>query len=230
MHVRPETLTTGIAAHLEARGVELRLDFPVESLRFDRAEGARRVRELAGPQGTVEADDFVLATGAELGRLVRQCGLKIPIQAGKGYSVTVEEPRLEIRRPLHFAEAKLAVSPFEGGHRVAGTLELSGINTRLDRRRLAGVERAAERELPGVLDGTQRKEWVGMRPLTPDGLPVLGRLPGLENVWVSGGHQMLGITLAPASGKALAAAILDEEPVESSALAPFAPGRFALTQ
>lgn len=112
----------------------------------------------------------------------------------------MEKPETVIRHPIYLADAKVGVTPFAGSLRIAGTLELSGINTRFDRRRFAGFLRAAEREITGITRGSgPREEWVGMRPLTPDGLPVIGRLPATENAWINTGHQMLGVTLAPAS-------------------------------
>jgi D-amino-acid dehydrogenase len=135
---------------------------------------------------------------------------------------------VSIRRPLYLAEVKVAITPFEGGHRVGGTMELSGINTILDPRRLANVRRSAESVIPGILDGAEQAEWVGMRPMTPDGLPVMGRLSSSHNVYIASGHQMLGMTLAPASGKAMAELILGPNPgqVKVADLSPFDPGRF----
>ena len=91
-------------------------------------------------------------------------------------------------------------------------------------RRARALERAAESEVPGVLAGAGRERWVGMRPITPDGLPVLGRLPRTDNVYVATGHQMLGLTLAPSTGKAMAELILEGASVVD--LTPFSPERF----
>jgi D-amino-acid dehydrogenase len=174
--------------------------------------------------GEIEADAFVIATGAEAAALSRQCGTSLPLQAGKGYSVTIDRPRLEVRYPLYLGDAKIGITPFGGALRVAGTMELSGINLTLDARRLEALERATERDLPGALAGEGRESWVGMRPITPDGLPILGRLPRSENVFVATGHQMLGVTLAPSTGKAMAELIAEGE--SSVDLEPFSPARF----
>jgi D-amino-acid dehydrogenase len=177
-----------------------------------------------GPE-TVEADAFVLAGGAETGQLARVCGHPLPLQAAKGYSVTVRAPALRLVRPVHLPEAHLALTPFDGALRVAGTLELSGLNLRVDERRVAALKRATLRELPNAFDGKGSATWVGMRPVTPDGLPVIGAVPGCPNLFVASGHQMLGITLAPATGEALARCMLSgETPAE---LRAFDPGRFA---
>jgi D-amino-acid dehydrogenase len=219
-HVRPESLCAGLAQALARAGATLREGFEVRGLR--RAGG--RAAALEGAGGVVKADAFVLAGGAEAGLLARECGHPLPLEAAKGYSVTVQTPALRLARPLYLPEARLALTPFDGALRIAGTLELSGLNLRLDRRRVAALRRAVVSQLPTALDGEASVEWVGMRPVTPDGLPVIGALRGWPNVFVASGHQMLGITLAPATGEALARQILTgQSPAE---LQPFDPRRF----
>lgn len=219
--VRPETLCAGVGQALEAAGVEIHERSVVTGLEVE-GRRARAVRIENGQD--LEADAFVIATGAEAAALARECGAPLPLQAGKGYSVTVERPRLEVRNPLYLGEAKIGITPFEGSLRIAGTMELSGINLNLDRRRLEALTSAAERHLPGALEGDGHESWVGMRPITPDGLPILGRMPASDNVYVATGHQMLGVTLAPSTGKVMAELILDGE--SSVDLAPFSPARF----
>lgn len=230
-HVRPESLCAGIAASLEARGVEIRTG--VRVVGFTRA--GRRLRAMVarnpgtggadvGRAEEIGADVVVLAAGAETAALVATLGRKLPVQAGKGYSITVRNARVRLSQPLHVTPARIGFTPFRGAVRTIGTMEFSGINLRLDRRRVAILERAARRFLPGALDGAERVDWVGMRPVTPDGLPAIGWLPGLPNVCVATGHQMLGVTLAPSTGHALAQLVLDGR--SELDLAPFDPARF----
>ena len=221
-HVRPESLCAGVAACLRRRGAEV-----LEGFHAVRLEGDRRRVAAIVDEGDreVRADAFVVATGAEAAPLGRQLGTRLPLQAGKGYSITIEQPRVRFRAPLHFAEAKIALTPFEGAHRVAGTMELSGVNLSLDPRRISALARNAEREFPGVLDGERREDWVGMRPLTPDGLPLIGRFPTRDNVYAATGHQMLGVTLAASTGEAIAQLILGGSC--DTDLRPFDPARFA---
>lgn len=219
-HVRPESLCSGLAESLRQRGVEIREHVEVAAIRC----GGQNAAGLETSEGDLETDSVVITTGAEAARLSAQAGCPLPIQAGKGYSLTIERPRVDVRVPLYFPETKLTVTPFRGAVRVAGTMELSGINLEMDSRRIAALERAAEREVPGVLGGDQRRTWVGMRPITPDGLPCIGRLPARENVYIASGHQMLGMTLAPATGRALAELLITG--VSSTDLEPFAPARF----
>lgn len=220
-HVRPESLCGALSDSLRARGAEVLERAEVHRIQTN---GDRAVALLTA-EGDVRADAFVLATGAEAGRLSAQLGISLPMQAGKGYSLTIDKPTTPIGRPLYLVEGKVTVTPFEDALRVAGTMELSGINERIDRRRVVALKRAAQRYAPRVLDGDGITEWVGMRPLTPDGLPVIGALPTVRNVSVASGHQMLGMTLGPSTGKALASAMLGTR--ESVDLNPFDPSRFA---
>ena len=218
--VRPEQLCAGAAEHLRRHGVAIEEGHGVGSFHLE--GGRARAVDVAGSQ--VEADAFLIATGAEAAGLAGQCGCLLQLQAGKGYSLTLNEPEVTVRYPLYLGEAKIAVTPFEGVLRVAGTMELSGINLEPDPRRLAALARAAEREVPGVTAGGGAVEWVGMRPITPDGLPILGALPTCGNVFVATGHQMLGVTLAPSSGRAMAELIVDGR--TEMDLTAFDPGRF----
>ena len=219
-HVRPESLTAGVAHALRAKDGSVVEGFPVRTLRAE----SGLVVSVEGPRGTLDADAVVLACGAETGRLTSTLGVPLPLQAGKGYSITVEAPSVSVEQPTYFATDKVGLTPFDGALRIAGTMELSGINRELDRRRIRNLERAVHRFIPGALDGASRTDWVGMRPLTPDGLPVIGRLPGWENVFVASGHQMLGVTLAPATGYGLAHQMLaGGSPID---LTPFDPARF----
>jgi D-amino-acid dehydrogenase len=233
--VEPLSVCQSLTRRCCALGVEIREGFVADELIFN--SGSRTARALTGTQSQadrigktryqkveIEADHIVIAAGAEAGRLAAACGFRIPLQAGKGYSVSISDPRLQIRHPLYLTEAKVAVSPFQAALRIAGTLELSGINTLLDRRRLEGIERTAERAIPGIMRGGTRKVWVGMRPMTPDGMPVIGKLPGADNVWLNTAHQMLGMTLAPRSAELLTDLVTDQP--ESRYSEAFSPSRF----
>ena len=173
----------------------------------------------------IESDAIVVAAGAETGRIARRLGARLPLTAGKGYSLTVHRPRIHARRPSYVAGTRVGMTPFEGMLRVLGTMELSGINRRLDRRRVDALRRTILEVVPGALEGERVEAWVGMRPVTSDGLPAIGRLPGIRNVYVATGHQMLGVTLGPSTGYALADLIT--EGTSDIDLSPFDPGRFA---
>jgi D-amino-acid dehydrogenase len=220
-HVRPETLCAGLVEKIRALKGDVQSRVEVHSLIRRR----NRATVLKTSRGAEEADAFVLAAGAWSGELARQFGFRLPIQAGKGYSVTVTQPAAVPSRALYLSEMRVGISPFNGAARIGGTMELSGMNLEIVRARVAAIRRAAARYLPGAGQGTAQTEWTGMRPLTVDGLPAIGKAPGFENLYVAAGHGMLGVTLAPATGLAIAEQVTGVP--SSFDLKPFDPARFA---
>ncbi len=218
--VQPETLCAGLAASLRDAGVEIREDLAAREV----IRNGERVTALVCSDGQVQADTFVIATGAWSGRLAELCGYPLPVQAGKGYSITIRNPSDKVHHMLYLEDAKIGCTPFRGAFRIAGSMELSGVNLTLDRKRVLALERAVQRYVPNALAGESREEWVGMRPITPDGLPMIGRLPSCSNVYVATGHAVLGVTLAASTGAALAELILEGR--SETDLRPFDPGRF----
>lgn len=205
-HIRPDSLTSGLAAWLRAAGAQLR---PGSEVLDWQTSNGRIVAALTS-QGPVHSDHFVLATGARSGMLARRLGYSLPLQAGKGYSLTYAEDAIRLQQPLDLVEAGIVCSPFAQGWRASGTLELSGIDDRADARRIAALRRGLQRYLrlpPGALDGGE--PWQGLRPLTPDGLPVIGAVPGHANGYIATGHAMLGMTLAPVTATMIADLIVD---------------------
>lgn len=236
-HVRPESLATGYTAALARMGVTLHTGVAVRGVRTVGRTVGRTV-VLQTSDGDIEGDELLVAAGAWSGEVVAHLGARLPVQAGKGYSLTIPGEGGRVSRPVYFGESRIAVTPFDGALRLAGSMELSGINERLDARRMAAIRRGAARSFrdPLPAGGT---EWVGMRPLTPDGLPMLGRVPGQANVWVATGHAMLGVTLAPVTGEAMADLMTGAAapaqpammaakaaPATMAAMAAFDPGRF----
>jgi D-amino-acid dehydrogenase len=213
--VYPPSLLAGLRNRIAELGGKVVEHTPVSH--FDTKNGV--VTAVEG----VEADAVVLAAGVWTRQLAAQLGIRLPLEAGKGYSFSVE-PKTMPSHCLHLYEAKVAVSPFTGRIRVAGTMELSGLDERLDERRLAAVARSAAHYLTGWRDGSREEDWMGMRPMTADGLPVLGRPAAWRNVYLATGHGMVGVMLAPASGRAIARLALEN--AELPELGPFNPDRF----
>jgi D-amino-acid dehydrogenase len=220
-HVRPETLNAGLVDWLNRAGVEIKTG--VEMLGVTRDGLA--VNGVETTAGHVAADALLLATGAWSGRVATELGFRLPMQAGKGYTITIDSPSVKLQGPVYFPERKVVTSPFDGALRIGGTMELSGINADHDPRRLAAIRRVAEAFLPGCFEGGSETEWMGMRPVAPDGLPVIGRVPNYDNVYLATGHAMLGVTLGPAT--AAAAADLVFAGHTGIPVAPFDPARFA---
>lgn len=219
-HVRPESLNAAAAAWLKKNRVEIRTETAVIGFRLENG----RVRSVETSGGSIQTEQVLIASGAEAGFLCGQVGLRLPMQAGKGYSITVEKPVVRVSRPLYLDERRVAVSSFKDSLRIAGTMELSGINLDMDPRRLKAIRHGASMFMREWEIGERVTEWVGMRPMLPDGLPAIGRVPGCENLFVASGHAMLGITLGPSTAVAIAQ-LMNDEPLTYN-LKPFDPARF----
>ena len=215
--VVPISLVRGLAERLEAMGARLLNGRTVRG--FSSAGG--RVSAVHAGAEEIAVSGVVVAGGATSGALTRLLGRPLPVQAGKGYSVSVDvQPRPA--RPLYLGEAMIGCTPMNGHLRLAGTMELSGTRESFDARRVRAMTAGAAQYLAGPC-GPARDHWVGMRAITPDGLPVVGRLEPWSNAFVATGHGMLGVTLAPATGEAVARLVRgDRTPL----LDPFSPGRF----
>ena len=220
VHVRPESLAAALAERVLALGTEVHAGVTVRGI--ERTSGGVTLGTTAG---TVKGDRVLIAAGAWSAALCEMLGARIPVQAGKGYSVTVQAPPWRFARAVYLAEAHVACSPFAGALRFAGTMELAGIDERIDPRRLAAVCRSAEPYLRESMPWARGTTWAGLRPLTPDGLPVIGQLPGCDHAYVATGHAMLGMTLAPATATLIARLIVDGD--RDPVLAPFDPERFS---
>lgn len=221
-HVRPEKLVAGLARRLRAAGVRIEEGQPVTALAADGA-GWR----LSTPAGPVRVDRVVLAAGAWSAELLRPLGLRLALEGAKGYSLTGAWPSPP-RHPVCLMEAKVAVSPFDGGMRAAGTLELAGLDLSVDARRVAAIARAVDQYLAVGRPASPPVQWAGLRPLLPDGLPAIGALPGTDGLFIATGHGMLGVTLAPATAELLAPLVVDG--VRSPVLEPFDPARAVLAR
>ncbi len=170
---------------------------------------------------TSEFDVCVLANGAWISNLARAAGVRVRVQAGRGYSFTVRTPGPLIW-PLYLPAMRVACTPAPGGMRVAGTMEFRPADDPLDQRRIRAIVHSAQGFLPAVDWSTLAGPWVGPRPVTADGLPIIGGTK-MQSVFVAGGHGMWGMTLGPATGRALARLIATGRP--QTALAPFEPLR-----
>ena len=190
----------------------------------DAETGAGEVRRVITSQGAVRAGEVVVAAGASSSRLARRFGIRLPIQPAKGYSITAMRPARGPRRRMLLGEKHVAVAPMGDQLRMSGWMELGRRDARLPAARLAQVERNARSrlEMDATLEVTRR--WAGFRPVTPDGLPIIGRAPGWRNLTYATGHAMQGLSLAPATGR-LTARLLCGEPLDVD-IGRCAPERF----
>ena len=214
--IDPNRFVDGLVARLRADGVEI-----VEGARVTglRERGGRVV--IATSAGTVTADRAVIAAGVWSRAVCRSVGVDLGIVAGNGYSFAVPSARPPARL-VHLGDAHVAVTPLDKHVRIAGTMAFDRDPDRFDPRRVAAIVAAARPYLSDVDWEARRQEWVGPRPMTPDGLPALGFLPGSRRIVVAAGHNMLGLMLAPATGR-LVAGLVDG----ASAPAEFDPVRIS---
>lgn len=159
----------------------------------------------------VAADHVTIAGGSWSPAMTRRLGLRLLMQGGKGYSFTIPNPTELPRLCSILKEGRVAITPMGSTLRVAGTMEICGNDLSIDRIRLGGIIDAFCRAFPkfSKADFEGLEPWSGLRPCTPDGLPYIGRAPGLGNVVVATGHAMLGLSLAPVTGKLVAALTTD---------------------
>jgi D-amino-acid dehydrogenase len=196
--VVPMGMVQALRARLGEMGVEVREG--VEVLDVDLAGG--RAVSLRSTAGVDRCERVVLATGAWLASDARMFGLRLPVQAGKGYSFEVR-PRTMPQHALLLLEPHVGCSPFGERLRIAGTMEFSGLNSRIDRRRVESIIRGAGQMLDAWTDLDVDSVWCGLRPIAPDGLPIIDRHPRLANVFFAGAYSMLGMTLAAPAAQAL---------------------------
>jgi len=213
--IDPGTYVAALADSVRARGGEILEGVTVERLT---ATSNRVIVSGGEPR---EADAVVVATGAWLGDLVRPFGVRQVVQAGRGYSFSVPVEHLPTG-PVYFPAARVACTPLGDRLRVAGMMEFRPAGAPLDRRRIKAIVDSARPLLRGVDLDDRQDEWVGARPCTADGLPLIGRTRS-PRVFVAGGHGMWGITLGPATGQLLAETIAKGQAPEE--LAPFDPLR-----
>jgi len=217
--VEPYALVAALARRLTELDVEISEGSEVCDADLD----GSRVVALRTSSGRYRCDQVVLAAGAWLGPLARVFGARLPIQAGKGYSFEIR-PRSMPRHPLLLLDPHVGCSPLGDRLRVAGTMEFSGLNARLDRRRIQSIAQGASRLIDGWADPDEDTLWCGLRPIAPDGLPIIDRHPTIANLFFAGAYSMLGMTLAaPAAEKLAQFVITDHRPPE---LAPFRADRF----
>jgi D-amino-acid dehydrogenase len=219
-HVNPSSLMNGLAGRLRAMGAELHENVEVTDL----GRGDSRVREVRTRNGTFTADAVVLAAGAWSPRLARTLGVRLPIQAGKGYSFELKLDQAP-RKALLLLEPHVGCSPFGDRLRIAGTMEFTGVNTRIDQRRVDTILQGASSMLRGLDGARMENVWTGMRPIAPDGLPIVDRAPGHENVYLATAYSMLGMTIGVPAGEALAEMIVTGR--RPAALEPFGAARFS---
>lgn len=214
--IEPGPYLTALAASVEKRGGVIRTDTEVVHV----AKGDRPAVILASGE-RIETDKVVLATGAWLSKLAREYGVRTMVQAGRGYSFSVATD-VPSEHSLYLPHHRMACTPYQGRFRIAGTMEFRGPDEPLYPRRIEAIVNQSRRLMRGVDLDDRQDEWVGSRPVTPDGMPLVGQT-NTKNIYVAGGHGMWGVVLGPATGKYLAQLIDTGE--THPAIKPFDPLR-----
>ncbi len=220
----PGAYAAALAAHVERAGARI-IRAEAEDVVVE--DGAVRGVRLRAPDGAVETlpcDAALAATGAWSGGLLARLGLRLPLESERGYHIELWGPSAMPRAPTMIASAKAVATPMEGRLRVAGIVEYGGLDAPPSDGPRALLRRRVREVFPG-LTWREEREWMGHRPVLSDSIPAIGRVPGVRGAWVGVGHQHVGLTAGPATGRLLARMIAGERP--NLDVAPYDPARFA---
>ena len=217
--VQPISLVQGLIQKLGNAGIVIRNGAPV----VDIVANGRSVTGVRTPSEQLNVDHVLIAAGAWSGSIANLAGAKLPIEGGKGYALDFADAPTRPSRSISLRDAKIAVTPFDGGLRLSGTMELSGLSDQLTRHRIDAIHNGGKRFLRNVPDEPTHIR-SGMRPMAPDGLPVLGKIGGFENLTVATGHSMLGVTMAAVTAVNMAELITTG--IAPDMIKPFSPSRF----
>jgi D-amino-acid dehydrogenase len=220
-HLTPDRFVTQLQERLAAEGVEFVWNTEVADWRI---ESGRRVRAVTTRDGRdIEGDEFVLCGGSWTPRIARELGLTLPIEAGKGYSLTLSHPRRIPTICAILAEARVAATPMGDALRFAGTMEIAGLNEDINPVRVRGIVTAATNYYPDLqaADFEGVAPWRGLRPCSPDGMPYVGRTARFANLSIGAGHAMMGMSLGPVTGQLIAEILAGETPrIDLTQLSP----------
>lgn len=207
-HLSPEKFIAALESALLDEGC----DFVWQAEALGWRKERKKLAALKTNRGEVAGDEFILAAGSWSDTMLDGLDLRLPMQSGKGYSLTVKEPVQLPRKCAIFTEARVAVTPMNGQLRFGGTMEIAGRDESITRRRVHGIIRAASQYYPAFEESHFQgiEPWRGLRPCSPDGMPYLGRTKAASNLVIATGHAMMGLSLAPITGQ-LAGAIVDGE-------------------
>ncbi len=221
-HFFPQVFMARLTEALEAGGAQFCWETEVTGWRADRG----RIIAVETCQGDKQADEYVLAGGSWSPQTVRGLGLRLPTQAGKGYSLSLPEPRQMPRLCSIFTEARVAATPMGSTLRFGGTMEITGLDPSVNRSRVDGILKAIPQYFPDFRpeDFRDLPVWSGLRPCSPDGLPYVGRFGRYLNLSAATGHAMMGMSLGPVTGKLIAEILSGETP--EIALDALSPDRF----
>ena len=219
-HLRPDRLNASWAGRLTDSGVQFIEECSLESVETDGTD----VTGIETSAGAMDADYYVFAAGAWSGGLASALECRIPVEPGKGYSVTMTCPDTMPEHPMLMPEKNIGVTPFSDGYRIASMMEFAGFDTSVPDFRIRQLQDSAKPYLRRPVGPEVVETWYGWRPMTWDSLPIIGRVPNFDNALLATGHNMLGLSLAPITGK-LIADLVAERPTDMP-LEAVSPARF----
>ncbi len=207
-HTTPHEFMTEMISLLKSRGVVFYKNEKVEDLEVENG----KIKQVKTQNKSFTADQFVLAAGSWSSMLSKKLGIKILLEAGKGYRINTEQST-GITIPSILAEAKVAVTPMNGFTRFAGTMEIAGINHNINKVRVSAIAKAATKYYPDVSLSVQEQKAAacGLRPVSPDGKPYIGKSVKCPNLTIATGHAMMGWSMAPATGKLISEIISERK-------------------
>ena len=222
-HFTPDRYIAALQSQAEKLGVTFKWNAEVTNLEVT----GGKISAVETLHGELTADEIVLCGGSWSPLLVRELDLKIPIQAGKGYSLTLPQPRELPQLCSIFSEARMAVTPMGSSLRFGGTMEISGLNEDINPVRVRGIIKSVEKYFPkfAAEDFAGIQPWRGLRPCSPDGLPYLGRTAKFSNLILATGHAMMGMSLSPVTGQIVSEIVSGEKPKFDLSL--LSPDRYA---
>ncbi len=219
--VRPDRLARVWTERLSDQGVEFVEQCELKSI----VRESGRIKTLVTSKGDMAADHYVVAAGAWSAHMARELQCQIPIQPGKGYSITMDRPDPCPAYPMLFPEHRVGMTPFRDGYRLGSMMEFVGFDTTIPAYRIEQLRASAEPYLISPHTETVHETWYGWRPMTWDSLPIIGQVPALANAWLATGHNMLGLSLATGTGRLLGELMTGTPPHIDAAA--YSPSRFA---
>jgi D-amino-acid dehydrogenase len=207
-HLRPDKFVGEMKSVILKKGAIIDENCRIKSLNTRKG----KVVNINTSKGDVAADHFVFALGAWSRNFARQLNLKIPVQPGKGYSITTSKPSLCPESLCYFFEKHVIGSPWKSGFRLGGLLSFSGYDTNPEPKRFNYLREASKAYLKVPMGDTLQEEWVGLRPMSCDDMPIIGWSPVHTNFMMATGHSMLGMSMAPATGKLVADMVTGQAP------------------
>ncbi|PWU01234.1 MAG: amino acid dehydrogenase [Bacteroidetes bacterium] len=198
-HLHPGEFMKTLRDHLKKMGITFQLNTTVTGFE----KNGDKITSVITDKGNFKTDEIVLATGSWLPGVLNKLGINILLQPGKGYSMTYPNMEKNLRYPAILVDDRVAMTPMGNNLRMGGTMEISGLSSPVLVRRAEAIYNASKKYYPGLNLSFPGKEkiWSGLRPLSPDGLPYIGKHDKYENLVIAGGHAMLGVSLAAGTGK-----------------------------